>query len=294
MGKNAQTRLTDTFNYLDKISALPTGPYGKFKSAKKTDTTASKRISLGGGSRSSTTSAEKLETQRRHALRALLLCIDYAGGQAIIEEAKTYYDKKNEATIKLAIQSFFPIKGKVAQDAIIQAKANKITIYGRPIGIKNLHQYYREVIQSGDVQLGGACYESVTGWMYLAGIVSLKWMMENGGQKGITVPPAWTWGQSITSLDAAAQIPAGRIVRFIRDTGGLHYVISTGNGKCIGSHNTGEICEFWLDGYGPAPARSGHTSEFSIAGYLATLQFRNKNKKIPSLRHASIMPKEQY
>jgi len=294
MGKNAQTRLTETFSYLDKITALPTGPYGKFKTAKKTDTAASKRISLGGGHRSTSTPAEKRETQRRHALRGLLLCMDWAGGQAKIAEAKTYYDKKSEATIKEAIQSFFPIKGKVAQDAIIQAKDNKITIYGRGIDFKTLHTHSRKAIKSGTVKLGGACYESVCGWMYLAGITSLKWMMDNGGQPGITVPPAWTWGQSTTSLDAAAQIPAGRIVRFLRDTGGLHYVISTGNGKCIGSHNTGEICEFWLDGYGPAPARSGHTSEFSIAGYLATLQFRNKNKKIPSLRHASIMPKEQY
>jgi len=90
MGKNAQTRLTETFSYLDKITALPTGPYGKFKTAKKTDTAASKRISLGGGHRSTSTPAEKRETQRRHALRGLLLCMDWAGGQAKIAEAKTY------------------------------------------------------------------------------------------------------------------------------------------------------------------------------------------------------------
>jgi len=294
MGKNAQTRLTETFKYLDKITAIPSSPYAKFKSAKKTDVAASKRISLGGGSRGTTTTAEKLETQRRHALRALLLCMDWAGGQSKIAEAKTYYDKESEVTIKKAIQSFFPLTGKVAQDAVIQAKANKITISGRAIDINTLHKFYREAIQSGKVKLSGACYESVCGWMYLAGIVSLKWMMENGSQPNHALPTAWNWGQPTTSLDAAAQIPAGRIVRFLRGVGGLHYVISIGNGKCIGNHNTGEICEFWLDGYGPAPTRDGHTSEFSIAGYLATMQARNRATKIPSLRHASIMPKEQY
>ncbi len=294
MGKNAQTRLTETFKYLDKITAIPSSPYAKFKIAKKNDLAASKRVSLGGGSRGTTTTAEKLETQRRHALRGLLLCMDWAGGQAKIAEAITYYDKESETTIKKAIQSFFPIKGKVAQDAVIQAKANKITISGRTIDFKTLHKFHREAIQSGKVKLSGACYESVCGWMYLAGITSLKWMMDNGGQPNHAVPTPWNWGSSTTSLKAAAQIPAGRIIRFLRNENGLHYVISIGNGKCIGNHNTGEICEFWLDGYGPAPTRDGHTSEFSIAGYLATMQARNRNKAIPSLRSAPIVPKTPY
>ena len=294
MGKNAQVRLTETFKYLDKITAIPSSPYAKFKSAKKNDLAASKRVSLGGGSRGTSTTAEKLETQRRHALRGLLLCMDWAGGQSKIAQAKIDYDKVNESTIKKAIQSFFPITGKNAQDAVIEAKANKITIYGRNIDITNFYKFYREAVKGNKIKMSGACYESVCGWMYLAGITSLKWILDNGNQPRHALPVPWNWGPSITSLETAAQIPAGRIVRFLRDEAGLHYVISTGNGKCIGNHNTGEICEFWLDGYGPAPTRDGHTTEFSIAGYLANMQARNRNTKIPSLRSAPIVPKAPY
>ena len=182
MGKNAQVRLTETFKYLDKITAIPSSPYAKFKSAKKNDLAASKRVSLGGGSRGTSTTAEKLETQRRHALRGLLLCMDWAGGQSKIAQAKIDYDKVNESTIKKAIQSFFPITGKNAQDAVIEAKANKITIYGRNIDITNFYKFYREAVKGNKIKMSGACYESVCGWMYLAGITSLKWILDNGNQ----------------------------------------------------------------------------------------------------------------
>jgi len=294
MGKNAQVRLTETFKYLDKISTLPVSAYSKFKSAKKNDLAASKRISLGGGSRGTTTPAEKRETQRRHALRGLLLCMDWFGGQAKIPQAKTHFDKISESAIKTAIHSFFPIQGKGASAVVSMAKTVKPNA-GQTIGMDNFYKCYREAITGNKIKIGTACYESVNLWMYLAGVTSLKWIKENGAQPGHQLPTFWNWSQETTSLDAAKNIPAGHIVRFLRGIAGLHYTVSIGNGKCVGNHNSIDVCKEWIREYGTAP--TGHTSEFSIAGYLATMQALNKNpdpNSTPSVRSAPIVPKAPF
>ena len=133
---------------------------------------------------------------------------------------------------------------------------------------------YREAV-TGKNKIDTACYESVNIWMYLADVTSLKWIKENGAQSGHALPTFWNWSQPTTSLDTAKNIPAGHIVRFIRGIAGLHYTASIGNGQCIGNHNSSDVCKEWLREHDTAPI--GYTSDFSIAGYLATMQDLNKD-----------------
>ncbi|MCW8997779.1 MAG: hypothetical protein OQK04_03605 [Kangiellaceae bacterium] len=96
-------------------------------------------------------------------------------------------------------------------------------------------------------------------------------------------------------MKQAKEIPPGYFVRFLRGKAGLHYVISIGGGLCIGNHNSQDVCLNWRKEYGPAPLP--HTSTFSIAGYLATLQYLNKDpnpKSKPSLSAANIVPRAPF
>ena len=290
MGKNAQTRLDDTLEYLGKIDGIPSSQLQALKKAKGTDSAASKRISLGGGYRGK--NPEATETSRRHALRGLLLCIDWYGNAEKIALAKQHFGNATEKKINEATKGFFPLDGAGAQAAV--AKAKEISPNsGETINLENFFKCSREAIINKQVKLGTACYESVNLWMYLAGITSLRFLKEHGAQPGHDLPKPWTWNPSTTSLKSAAAVPAGHFVRFLRGKAGLHYVISIGNGMCVGNHNSIDICVEWLKEYGAAP--TPHTSVFSIAGYLATLQKLNKDpNSTPSLRTAHIVPKAAF
>lgn len=290
MGKNAQTRLDDTFEYLGNIKGIPSAQLQLMKKAKGTDSAASKRISLGGGYRGK--NPEATETSRRHALRSLLLCVEWYGGQTKINLAKQHYGNATEKKIQEAISSFFPVEGKAATDVVAKAK-NISPNSGETINAENFFKCNREAIISKQIKLGTACYESVNLWMYLAGITSLRFLKEYGAQPGHDLPKPWNWNPSTTSLKTAAEVPAGHFVRFLRGKAGLHYVISIGNGLCVGNHNSADICVEWLKEYGDGP--SPHTSVFSIAGYLATMQNLNKDpNSTPSLRTAHIVPKAAF
>ncbi|KGJ96669.1 hypothetical protein [Colwellia psychrerythraea] len=302
MSKTAQTRLDDTFKYLEKIQGISKTHLSELKIKYQKDATVSALISIDG----SWTRGDN-QKNKRHAGRALFLCMNWYGAANKISDAKSYYKNKTENEIVEAVKSFFPLQGKTKQDVVLAAKTGIIKPNAGPNSSFNDNNFYkvsRAEILAGRQKFSLACYESVTFWMYTSGLVSLRWLKKFGTQpQGKAVPSSvWRFGPvKVASATDASRIPAGNVIRYFRPPLGLHYVISIGSGKCIGNHNSTDMTnpKVWLSQYGGRP--TGHTSEFQIAGYLATMQdqFNKQVKRKPRtdeiyLIHGSIEPVNKF
>lgn len=269
MFKNWQIRLNDTLGYIKNIPGIPPAQFAQLKRTVGNQQTASDQISLGG----IRLSPSAQETQRRHALRGLLLCLVWAGGAGArnaITTAKMHYQNASESELRDAIASFFPTQSANAQTAIKAALQPPQAFHAPMIDINNVFKYRRGGMAVKGLVAHAACYESVNLWLYLGGVVSLRWLLAHGNQPGHQIPSQWNWGQQIDQSAKALTIPAGQFCRFFRPPAGLHYTLSIGDGNCVGNHNSQDVIRNWVDGYGSAP--TPNISRFSIAGYLATMQ----------------------
>jgi hypothetical protein len=267
MHKTRQERLDDTLSYIDRIPDLSPAHVAQLRSAKRADLAASDQISLGIRPLVQTPQ----ETQRRRALRALLLCLHWAGCANQIASAKQAYHNSSEANIVDAISSFFPLMTGSAQTVMDAARNYRPVIGGGGAYLNDTYRYRRGAVRSGNPAMGGNCYSAVTIWLYLGGVVSLRWMRQCGEQPGNEVPRYFTWGPPINTAGNAEDIPPGQICRIERGGAhGLHYVLTIGPGVCAGLNNSVDICQAWLPRYGTTPTTD--YSQFEIAGYLASLQ----------------------
>jgi hypothetical protein len=267
--KDWRTRLTDTIRYIGTIPSIPPPCLAQLQPLAGRER-VSNLISLGGVQLFSSTE----ETERRRALRGLLLCLVWIEAEDTIPAARRHYQSASEEVIRDAIASFFPVVNANAQTAVTATRRASAAGGGGSVDIGNVFKYRRGAPETSALVTHQACYESVNLWLYLGGVVSLRWLLAHGSQPGFSVPAQWNWGQPINSPADAARVHAGYFCRFHRPPGamGLHYTLSTGGGHCVGNHNTQEIVINWLRGYGPAPAPG--ISEFTIAGYLATMASR--------------------
>ena len=294
MSKDWRTRLTDTFRYIGTIPSIPPACLAQLQPLAGQQW-VSDLISLGGAQLFSSPA----ETERRHALRGLLLCLVWTRVQDTIPVARRHYQSASEEAIRDAIASFFPVVNANAQTAVAATRRASAPGDGGSVDTGNVFKYRRGAPETSALVTYQACYESVNLWLYLGGVVSLRWLLAHGSQPGFSVPAQWSWGQPINLLEEAARVRAGYFCRFHRPPGGmgLHYTLSTGGGHCVGNHNTQEIVVNWLPGYGPAPAPT--ISEFTIAGYLATTASRVEQalKKTPQdlgVRIAPCVPKHPF
>jgi len=243
MGRD-QKRLEETFDYIKGIRSISLGHFGRMRLPLERDMQAAKAITL--GFRGIPTNKQK--TQTRHALRALLLCLYWCGQQNSIQEAKKHYANAGEAELQDAVSAFFPLrnanKTSILSSAISYAPAPSAKL------LTNLHLRGRGAVAGGRIPMGGNCYSAVATWIYLGGVVSLKWLQKYGGQPDDDLPPAWKWGQPFTSLTQAANVPAGSFCRFLRGTSGVHYALAVGGGDCVGLNQSVDACVHWLAGYG--------------------------------------------
>jgi hypothetical protein len=294
MVKDWRTRLTETIRYIGQIPNLSPAHVAQLQPL-STQEWASALISLGGVHPFS--SAQ--DTQRRHALRGLLLCLVWSAAQDAIPTATRHYQNASEDDLRDAIASFFPLVSGDANAAVAAALRADVPGGGDPITLANVFKYRRGATETSALVTHAACYESVNLWLYLGGVVSLRWLLAHGNQPGLLLPAQWIWGDPIDDPRAAAQIPAGQFCRFHRPPAGLHYTLSIGHGNCVGNHNSQDVSVQWLREYGPAPAPT--ISRFSIAGYLATtakLAEDQMKRKPPAkelgLRTARCVPKQPF
>jgi hypothetical protein len=270
--KDDEARMSETLEFLGRNTAIRAAAEAKLARYPRAE--VSKKISLGFRGFGAKDAAE---TERRRALRGLLLCLYVSGFPGQVEAAREHYMTKTKGDLLDAIASFFPIAGAGAAKVIEAAGTVK-----PPLGqldVKEIYKYRRGAMLDRTVEAGGNCYAGVAQWIYLGGAVSLEWLNQHGGMnpaRGDTKPQAgFRWWPPVTTARGAAGIPPGRIVYFSRRAGAgvtVHYALSVRTGVCVGINNPGEVAERWDRTYGNGPLLGGVYSEFRIDGYLATCQ----------------------
>jgi hypothetical protein len=270
--KDDEVRMKETLEFLGRNTAIRAAAEAKLAQYSRAE--VSKQIALGFRGFGA---KDLAETERRRALRGLLLCLFVSGFPGQVEAAREHYWTKTREDILDAINSLFPIAGAGAAQVIEAAG-----IVRPPLGQLDttaIYKYRRGAMLGGSITAGGNCYAGVAQWIYLGGVVSLGWLNQHGGMKPgpvDTEPQAgFNWWPRVTSLYAAARIPPGRIVFFSRRAGAgvtVHYALSIRTGVCVGINNPGQVAESWNRTYGIGPLLGGAYSEFQIDGYLATCQ----------------------
>ena len=203
----------------------------------------------------------------RDALRALLLCLCAFERGDEVAAAIEYYKGRSQEEIDDAIHGWHTLPNAVGRLAVV---AQDYT----PETSGALRQYYSAGRGGGfQEQWGGNCYPGSAGLLYLAGVVSLRWFQEavNCAQQGLQGHPSfsWTGNIDISHLDAANALGPGHLLCFWKGYG-VHFAVSTGNGRCWGHNNPGDPINNWdTVNYGAKP---GFTGEFSIAGWLVGTQ----------------------
>ncbi len=245
-GKDKEKRLSDTLDYISKTVSPSHKNVVEQKIGNRRD--ASSKISLGFRG---VGVKNPLETQRRRALRALMLSLQAFGYPEQVKKAKEYYIKKREVDIRDAINSFCTDTKASDQKVVDAARRIKLQLGG--INYKQVYKYRRGAL--GPSLGGGNCYAGVAQWIYVGGIVSLRWLEKHGEMNvGIgtdTAPKSiFNWlDKKVTTEALAESINAGRLVYFSRYAGKnkttVHYALSNGGGKCIGINNPLEVEQKW-------------------------------------------------
>ena len=281
----AQKRLDNTFSYLNKMIEILPATRQAMQTKFGRDHIASNKIALGLLG----TSGHKREPGWEDAMHALLLCV-YWCNPNLVESARTHYKNSGEAILQDAICSFFPLKEAGVKNVVDRATKVDLGV-GTNLPV-DFYRYRRASVNGGLLKMAGNCYGSMALWLYLAGLVSLRWLVTHGGQPGFELPIPWTWGEKTASLEVASEIPEGNLIRFDRSTGsGLHYAISTSKGVCRGVNQSSDACKDWPNvAFGPAPTTAA--SEFQIAGYMAAINMTDP--KGSTVRWAPCMPKVGY
>jgi hypothetical protein len=291
-GKDSQKRITDTLDFIKNIQGIDDTSKNTFIFENKNNIQISPKISLGF-----ILVKDKAETQRRRALRALLLCIGTLQ-ETVINDAKQYFKNKSLDVLTEGIKSYFPLTGKDEKSVVGIITARTFTLGLGDNRGKEFYKYTRKALLNKEVVGGGNCYGAACLFLYLGGVVSLRWLLKYGLQQGTKEPVnLFTFGPRITEPDVAKDISEGKLLYYYRPVDAVHYTISIGNGNCVGHNNSDEgIVNFPKTGYGPQPDKT--CSTFQIAGYLKGCQDalikQNKNRTEAYILAASCVPKVRF
>jgi hypothetical protein len=272
-GKNADTRWQETINYLNAkfpCAGLPQklGDHiGSIVRAGPTRTNISNELSLGFRSDGTDDAGYAGKTEKRHALRGLLLCqrVYYSNlwakqsedGQGLHvipfhalkpnwkKESLNFWGMRPEIDILSGIGMFAPVQGATRQDLQTAAYAgapNGAILPGN-LTLSRTDQY--------TVGAGVTCYVGVQGWLVKSGLVSMRWLMSNAApnkQVGCDLlfgPGVERWNGQFRpdQGDRVPQIGAGYVVHIWSPQNynwNGHWVITNGDGTICGVNN-GEI-----------------------------------------------------
>ncbi len=277
-GKAWGKRWTETLAYLDGVTA--TGLVGTHiaslvtSDAKKEE--LSKELSLGWRSDGEDDPGFDAKTDKRHALRALLLCQRfyyggdtwakcseafgnsetvgvYATDQDLYKDWKklslNHWKTKTEREIQQGIRMFEIVPGARAidvQQAAYKSKPNQVALPG------NL-EISRD--DTDTVGMGIICYVGVQGWLVRSGVVSMRWFEQNSSPNGkvgcdlLFGHGNLVWDKPIAATDhrdlkrVCRAVQAGYVVHIwspANNNWNGHWVIANGDGTICGVNN-GEI-----------------------------------------------------
>ncbi|MDR3677431.1 MAG: hypothetical protein P4N24_18235 [Acidobacteriota bacterium] len=295
-GKDNQKRMTDTLAFIEGIQGISVVQKNKFILENRNNLQISPRISLGF-----TLVNNKAETERRRALRALLLCVGTVR-DAAINDAKQYFKNKPIDALVDGIKSYFPLTDSDENSVLRIIADPKFTMEMGAEGHNGneFYKYTRKALMSNEVRRSGNCYGSVCLILYLGGVVSLRWLRKYGSQQGTAAPSnLFTFGPRITEPFVTEDIPKGKLLYYFRPPAGVHFTISIGNKNCVGNNNSMDAVVNWpkdKELCGDAPSTTYST--FRIAGYLKACQDdlvkHNKNRTDAYIMFASCIPKDRY
>ncbi len=276
-GKNWKTRWTETLNFLDSVTT--TGQVGShIGSLVTTDTKReelSKLLSLGARADGEDDPGFDANTDKRHALRALLLCqrfyysadtwakcSDAFGNSETVgmgpadnlqhdwkSVSFTHWRNKTLAEICDGIGMFEIVPGARAYDvqlAAYAARPNQVALPGN-LKLSRADQF--------TVGMGIICYVGVQGWLVRSGVVSMRWFQQNSNPNGkigcdlLFGQGEMKWDKPITAADHRAlkrvckSVQTGSIVHIWSPSNNNwngHWVIANGDGSICGVNN-GEI-----------------------------------------------------
>jgi hypothetical protein len=273
-GKDWDKRWDETVNYLDGVTT--TGLVGThINSIVTTDVKRkeiSKQLSLGSRADGEDDSGVDANTNKRHALRALLLCqrvyysadtwakaSDPNGNSETVgmhpqedlpddwkRDSLNYWRPRTEAEIQDGIRMFEIVPGAKAADvksAAYRSRPNNVVLPG------NLFLSRRDVDTVGS---GVICYVGVQGWLVRSGVVSMRWFEQNSSPNGkigcdlLFGQGMLLWDGPITDDDVkkvrplCERVPAGFIVHIWSPDNSNwngHWVVSNGDGTISGVNN---------------------------------------------------------
>ncbi|HUI43677.1 MAG TPA: hypothetical protein VL523_17075, partial [Terriglobia bacterium] len=273
-GKSKGDRWDDTIDYLNHYFPChdlhePLGDHiESIVPAGQTRNAISKELSLGSRPDGKDDPHYADNTDRRHAMRGLLLCqrVYYSklwarktwtlGEQPIPDEwclganwkvqSLNHWGHQNEAAIREAIAMFVPIPGATRDDYVAAAKA------GMPSGgdAEIAGNLYLSRSIDCCIGKGETCYRGIMAWLLKAGLVSMRWFMKETSPNGeVSLDLLFGKGEVVWPPDrpfkddsVLPQIAAGYIVHmWLEDTGvggwNGHWVVSNGDGTICGVNN---------------------------------------------------------
>jgi hypothetical protein len=277
MSKDWDTRWGETIKYLD--AATTSGRVGTHIQSIITNPDKrkeiSKELSLGWRSDGEDDPGFDAKTDKRHALRALLLCqrvyygddtwakcseaignmetVDVKPVKDLIPKWKTaslsFWKTKSEADIREGIKMFEIVPGATAVE--VQTAAYTGAPNGTPLpGNLTVSRTDTDTVGAGII-----CYVGVQGWLVRSGVVSMRWFEQNSspnGKKGCDLlfgSGNLVWDKPIMPSDLpqvkllCRSVPAGHVVHIWSPQNynwNGHWLISNGNGTICGVNN-GEI-----------------------------------------------------
>ena len=272
--KDWETRWTETINYLDDVTK--TGLVGTHVQSLVANESKrqeiSKQLSLGSRDDGEDDPAFAANTDKRHALRALLMCqrvyyaedtwartseqfgntetIDLVPFGVLQENWKAaslaFWSNKSETEIHNGIKMFEVLPG--ARPIDVQQAAYK----GRPNGVALPGNLKISRTDTETVGFGVICYVGVQGWLVKSGMVSMRWFQQNSGpngKKGCNVlfgEGSMKWEGPITPADydnvrrICKCVSAGQIVHLWspqNNNWNGHWVVANGDGTVCGVNN---------------------------------------------------------
>jgi hypothetical protein len=273
-GKDWDTRWDETIRYLDAVTT--TGQVGThIASLVKADTkrkAISKQLSLGSRPDGEDDPGFTANTDKRHALRALMLCQrvyysadTWAHSSEAFGNSETvgvvpfdslqsdwksvslsHWKTKSETDIREGIRMFEILPGARAVDVQNAAYTGRPNGTGLPGNLK---------VSRSDTDTVGAgiiCYVGVQGWLVRSGVVSMRWFQQNSGPNGkkgcdlLFGPGVLIWDKPIADADHAQlkrlckTVSAGHIVHIWSPSNNNwngHWVVANGDGTICGVNN---------------------------------------------------------
>ncbi|MGC8469439.1 MAG: hypothetical protein ACP5NI_05975 [Acetobacteraceae bacterium] len=273
-GKDSDTRWQDTIRYLNNnFPPHRLGDHIERVVPQNRRSEISKELSLGSRPDGKDDPQYGNNTQKRHALRALLLCQRvYYSDQFWAKQSEAgpglnviplpgllapnwktqslgFWGTKSEQQIQDGIAMFVPRNGATRQDLQVAAHL------GAPNGVSLPGNLRISRSDAGTPGFGVICYVGVQGWLVKSGIVSMRWFMMNSSpnkQAGCDLlfgQGQEVWRGPVRPADhdrlnnIIAKIGPGYVVHIWSPENynwNGHWVITNGDGTICGVNN-GEI-----------------------------------------------------